>query len=445
MKSTSSSFQIILSMIDNWEKFPLVGFGQCSLILLLHRFVRSPNGCSPNREIRLGSGRTRSRRAPRWRTRRRDVPRNCSNLAGAWDSKKIGSIVVTHVFTHSPLDVWSRIYWRRKAKARTVVSRCGPRVERRPLIACSHTLFAPSPFPLPSSSPSTLAPTSVIFLPFCILHFFPAIFFSLSLFLLSFFFFLLLLVHLVHFLRIYYSSSSSGRTNSSSLSSSRAYSSSSSSSLPRVIYFSSLSAYFSFFFLSYLPRFYTSPLSSSSNTSSFLFSSSLSLFIPRASRIFFLFAPRLECTLSLHPLPRLLPEWATIFRKLSLLAPLSLSGRITYNYPKTRLHGAWERLSTLVMPSQSPVHIGPLESGWLEERRLGRRRDVDAHRPRMQDERERGEVGGEGEEGSLIVSSARNRCTRYLSTSGGTRIQDVPRPDRYFRYSRGPWEWFSCH
>lgn len=62
-----------------------------------------------------------------------------------------------------------------------MVSRCGPRVERRPLIACSHTLFAPSPFPLPSSSPSTLAPTSVIFLPFCILHFFPAIFFSLSL------------------------------------------------------------------------------------------------------------------------------------------------------------------------------------------------------------------------------------------------------------------------
>ena len=96
---------------------------------------------------------------------------------GAWDSKKIGSIVVTHVFTHSPLDVWSRIYWRRKAKARTVVSRCGPRVERRPLIACSHTPFAP----LLSLSSSTLAPTSVIFLPFCILHFFPAIFFSLSL------------------------------------------------------------------------------------------------------------------------------------------------------------------------------------------------------------------------------------------------------------------------
>lgn len=60
----------------------------------------------------------------------------------------------------------------------------------------------------------------------------------------------------------------------------------------------------------------------------------------------------------------------------------------------------------------------------------------------MQDEaRERGKVEeeeeGGGGEGSLIVSSARNRCTRYLSTSAGTRIQHVPRPDRYFRYSHG--------
>lgn len=46
-----------------------------------------------------------------------------------------------------------------------------------------------------------------------------------------------------------------------------------------------------------------------------------------------------------------------------------LPGRITYNYLKTRLHGAWERLSTLVMPSQSRVHIGPLETSSKTRRR----------------------------------------------------------------------------
>ncbi|CAL7943349.1 unnamed protein product [Xylocopa violacea] len=59
----------------------------------------------------------------------------------------------------------------------------------------------------------------------------------------------------------------------------------------------------------------------------------------------------------------------------------SLLERITYNYSKTRLHGAWERHSTLVMPSQSPVHIGPLEESRLEEE-AEPRGDADARRPR---------------------------------------------------------------
>lgn len=145
-----------------------------------------------------------------------------------------------------------------------MVSRCGPRVERRPLIACSHTPFAP----LLSLSSSTLAPTSVIFLPFCILHFFPAIFFSLS----------LLLFHLerVHFLRIYYSSSSSGHESSSSLSSSIFFFFFCFFfSAPSNLFFFVISVFF--LLLSCSPRSYTS-LSFPSNTSSFLSLSSTSIF-----------------------------------------------------------------------------------------------------------------------------------------------------------------------
>ena len=46
---------------------------------------------------------------------------------------------LTHLLTRS--NVWSRIYWQRGPKARTVVSPCGPQVERSPLIAFSHTLL----------------------------------------------------------------------------------------------------------------------------------------------------------------------------------------------------------------------------------------------------------------------------------------------------------------
>lgn len=50
-------------------------------------------------------------------------------------------------------------------------------------------------------------------------------------------------------------------------------------------------------------------------------------------------------------------------RDFSQTLAASLSGRITYNYPKTRLHGAWERLSTLVMPSHKApftlAHLRP--------------------------------------------------------------------------------------
>lgn len=70
-----------------------------------------------------------------------------------------------------------------------------------------------------------------------------------------------------------------------------------------------------------------------------------------------------------------LPFAPSSSRALALLLSLSrsrarlLPGRITYNYLKTRLHGAWERLSTLVMPSQSRVHIGPLETSSKTRRR----------------------------------------------------------------------------
>lgn len=70
-----------------------------------------------------------------------------------------------------------------------------------------------------------------------------------------------------------------------------------------------------------------------------------------------------------------LPFAPSSSRALALLLLLSrsrarlLPGRITYNYLKTRLHGAWERLSTLVMPSQSRVHIGPLETSSKTRRR----------------------------------------------------------------------------
>jgi len=109
------------------------------------------------------------------------------------------------------------------------------------------------------------------------------------------------------------------------------------------------------------------------------------------------------------------PEWAAIFRKLSPspLLPLAhsrfssrslararlLPGRITYNYLKTRLHGAWERLSTLVMPSQSRVHIGPLETS----SKTRRRGDADAPGPE----------GSEGRQAALPYRFLlrRNRCS----------------------------------
>lgn len=95
-----------------------------------------------------------------------------------------------------------------------------------------------------------------------------------------------------------------------------------------------------------------------------------------------------------------LPFAPSSSRALALLLSLSCSrarllpGRITYNYLKTRLHGAWERLSTLVMPSQSRVHIGPLETSsktW--------RRGEMLMRPGR-----RGRKRGEGQAGCLIVS-----------------------------------------
>lgn len=221
----------------------------------------------------------------------------------------------------------------------------------------------------------------------------------------------------------------------------RVYSSSSSasSSLPRVIYFSSLSAYFS---------------------SSFLACHDLILLFlsPRIPRAFFLFLPRVYSSSSSISSPSSLPS--TTSTRMShdfsqTLAPssslsLSLPGRITYNYPKTRLHGAWERLSTLVMPSQSPVHIGPLESGWLEERRLGRREEMLMRTNAGRGKRER--RSGRRRRRGRRRKRRRRKSYRFL---GSESVYTIPLYLCWYQNSTCsssrsifqvlPWEWFSCH
>lgn len=95
----------------------------------------------------------------------------------------------------------------------------------------------------------------------------------------------------------------------------------------------------------------------------------LARFLPRPSR------ETSACTRMSRDFSQTLPFAPSSSCALALLFSLSrsrarlLPGRITYNYLKTRLHGAWERLSTLVMPSQSRVHIGPLETSSKTRRR----------------------------------------------------------------------------
>lgn len=96
-----------------------------------------------------------------------------------------------------------------------------------------------------------------------------------------------------------------------------------------------------------------------------------------------------------------------------------LPGRITYNYLKTRLHGAWERLSTLVMPSQSRVHIGPLETS-----SKSRRRGEMLMRPGR---RGRREGGRESSQAALPYRFLlrRNRCSASRLPGSARRIRDA--------------------
>lgn len=105
-----------------------------------------------------------------------------------------------------------------------------------------------------------------------------------------------------------------------------------------------------------------------------------------------------------------------------------LPGRITYNYLKTRLHGAWERLSTLVMPSQSRVHIGPLETS-----SKSRRRGEMLMRPGRRDRREGGRAA---KPRCLIVSffvGIGAPQAAYLDPLAGSEMLS---PSLYFRCAR---------
>lgn len=146
-------------------------------------------------------------------------------------------------------------------------------------------------------------------------------------------------------------------------------------------------------------------LSLASSTSPSRSSSSCSFSSTTITRDFCLYPnePRFFANSPLRPFSFLRARASSFARSLARSRARLLPGRITYNYLKTRLHGAWERLSTLVMPSQSRVHIGPLETS--SKTRSGEEREM-----LMRPGRRVGRRGREGREGTgswprcLIVS-----------------------------------------
>lgn len=90
---------------------------------------------------RKSSSRARTNGRTSERTVRIRVARRTRRETTGASARKVvrSEYELTHLLTRP--NVWSRIYWQRGPKARTVVSPCGPQVERSPLIAFSHTLL----------------------------------------------------------------------------------------------------------------------------------------------------------------------------------------------------------------------------------------------------------------------------------------------------------------